>query len=101
MAVVDQLRECVGFQWDAGNSEKNWHGHQVSRGEVEEAFFNHPLMIGGDPVHSSQESRFYMLGQTNAGRRLFVAFTIRVNLICIISARDMSRRERRVYEAAE
>lgn len=101
MVVVDQLRECVGFQWDAGNSEKNWQGHQVSRGEAEEAFFNHPLMIGDDPVHSSQESRFYVLGQTNAGRRLFVAFTIRVNLIRIISARDMSRREQRVYEAAE
>ena len=101
MAIVDELRECVGFQWDAGNSEKNWQGHLVSRGEAEEAFFNHPIMVGDDSVHSVQEPRFYMLGETNAGRRLFVAFTIRVNLIRIISARDMSRRERRVYEAAE
>ena len=38
------------------------------------------------------------LGQTNAGRPLAVVFTIRGTLVRVISARDMSRRERRIYE---
>lgn len=45
--------------------------------------------------------RLYALGQTDAGRRLFVVFAVREELIRIISARDMSRRERKVYADAE
>jgi len=41
--------------------------------------------------------RFYALGQTDMKRFLFIAFTVRNNLIRVISARDMSREERRVY----
>jgi uncharacterized DUF497 family protein len=43
------------------------------------------------------EERIYGLGHTDAGRLLFVAFTIRQRLIRVISARDMSRKERRIY----
>jgi uncharacterized DUF497 family protein len=42
--------------------------------------------------------RFYLLGQTDAARLLFVVFTLRGTLIRVISARDMSRKERKVYE---
>ncbi len=49
-----------------------------------------------DPAHFQTEVRFFLLGQTDAGRLLFVAFTLRETLICIVSARDMSRKERRV-----
>jgi hypothetical protein len=37
------------------------------------------------------------LGQTNAGRWLFVSFTIRQDLIRPISAREMNARERKTY----
>jgi uncharacterized protein len=101
MADFDLLRECTGFEWDAGNAEKNWSAHRVSRGETEEMFFNRPLVTSEDPRHSSEEPRFYALGHANSGRFLFVAFTIRGNRIRVISARDMSRRERKVHEGRQ
>jgi hypothetical protein len=94
----DDLADCTGFQWDAGNVDKNWKRHQVTRGECEQVFFQRPLRIARDPAHSRAEARYAALGQTAAGRRLTLIFTIRDTLIRVISARDMSRRERRLYE---
>lgn len=90
----------TGFDWDDGNRDKNWEKHQVSNRECEEVFFNIPLLLQPDPIHSKTEIRYYLLGQTNAGRRLFVSFTIRGENIHVISARDMSKRERTFYEQA-
>ncbi len=91
------LHDCIGFDWDKGNIDKNWIKHEVSPSECEQIFFNHPLLIQDDLVHSKIEKRFYALGKTDLKRRLFIVFTIRKNLIRVISARDMSRKERKVY----
>ena len=91
------ISSCTGFQWDEGNSDKNWYLHQVTNGESEELFFNLPLILAPDPNHSLIEQRYYALGRTDAGRWLFIAFTIRNNLIRVISARDMNQRETRKY----
>lgn len=96
--VRDPLDDCVGFDWDDGNIDKNWDSHRVAWWETEEVFFNRPRPIFEDPRHSANEERFYVLGQTNAGRWLFVSFTIREELIRPISARDMNARERTVYD---
>jgi uncharacterized DUF497 family protein len=93
----DPLVDCTGFDWDGGNAEKNWERHQVTPEESEDIFFNEPLVVGGDIRHSRHEKRFYVLGQTSRGRLLFAAFTIRRNLIRVISSRDMNRKEREVY----
>ena len=98
---LDKLENCTGFQWDAGNAKKSWERHRVSPGECEQVFFNTPLLLAEDEVHSQSEVRYFGLGQTNAGRALFVVFTIRGDLVRVVSARDMSRRERKVYEQAE
>ncbi len=95
---LDRLSQCIGFQWDEGNAEKSWIKHDVSRVECEQAFFNRPLIVADDVLHSQVETRYYSLGQTDAGRRLFLAFTLREDLIRPISARDMSRKERTCYE---
>jgi len=94
------LDECTGFEWDDGNSEKNWITHGVACGETEEVFFNVPLILALDSKHSKDEERYYGLGVTNVGRTLFVVFTIRGDQVRVISARDMSREERRIYEQA-
>jgi uncharacterized protein len=94
------LAECEGFQWDAGNSAKIWDRHQVMPTECEELFFNRPLIVGSDEQHSTGEDRFYALGQTDGGRLLFAVFTIRGPLIRVISARDMSRKERRIFRSS-
>ncbi|MEW5985474.1 MAG: BrnT family toxin, partial [Chloroflexota bacterium] len=61
-----------GFDWDEGNREKNWLKHQVSTIECEEVFFNLPILLASNLKHSAQEMRYYVLGQTNNGRRLFI-----------------------------
>jgi uncharacterized DUF497 family protein len=95
------LAACTGFQWDEGNAEKNWIRHGVSQGECEEIFFGSPLLVVTDQAHSKAERRYYALGQTEAGRGLFAVFTIRAGLIRVISARDMSREERKEYRRAQ
>ena len=97
----ERLAECEGFQWDAGNSAKIWDRHRVTPGECEELFFNQPLIVGSDERHSANEERFYALGRSDSGRLMFVVFTIRGCLIRVISARDMSRKERRIFSSHE
>lgn len=92
------LLACTGFEWDEGNFEKIWEKHKVSRPECEQIFSNQPLVVAGDEKHSQAESRYYGLGQSDKGRRLFVVFTIRGHLVRVISARAMSRSERRLYD---
>lgn len=89
-----------GFDWDEGNRDKNWLKHLVSNRESEELFFNRPFIIAADVKHSVLEERYYALGQTNEGRLLFVSFTVRMNKIRVISARDMSQKERVRYAQA-
>lgn len=98
MRSHDALRRCTGFDWDDGNSDKNWEKHRVSDSEGEQVFFNRPLLVLADPAHSQAEDRLFGLGTTDGGRKLFVAFTIREDRIRIISARDMTRDETREYE---
>jgi uncharacterized DUF497 family protein len=92
-----EIINCTGFQWDDGNSEKNWISHQVAKSECEQIFFNQPLVIGNDEKHSEIEKRYYVLGQTDSDRQLYIVCTVRQNLIRVISARDMSKKEREVY----
>jgi uncharacterized DUF497 family protein len=97
VAKNDPLEACVGFEWDEENTQKNWERHQVTPEEAEDVFFQEPLVVRGDVAHSRSEKRYFALGQTNVERYLFVAFTIRRNLIRVISVRDMNRNEREVY----
>jgi len=101
MDIFNLLSKCVGFEWDEHNAEKNWQKHRVTPSECEEIFFNRPFVVADDLKHSKKENRFYSLGHTDAGRRLFVAFTVRRSYIRVISARDMNRKERKVYKSHE
>ncbi len=92
------LPEFDGFDWDDGNIEKNWRSHQVTPQEAEQVFFNRPLVVADDVKHFQSELRYLVLGQTDQDRPLFIAFTVRKRRIRIISARDMNRKERKVYE---
>ena len=96
------LSNIVGFEWDAGNERKN-DKHRVNMAEAEQVFFNAPLLVIDDVVHSQSEVRLHALGKTDDGRRLHITFTLRQSgqLIRVISARDMHRKERSVYEQAD
>jgi len=91
---------CTGFEWDSGNIEKNRDKHGIEPGECEEAFFNRPFIVAEDEKHSASESRYFALGRSDSGRRLFMVFTVRGESVRVFSARDMSRKERAIYEKA-
>ncbi len=95
------LAKVIGFEWNEGNSRKN-EQHRVSMAEAEQVFFNSPLLVLTDPRHSEAELRFHALGKTNEGRQLHITFTLREagQFIRVISARDMHRKERVIYEQA-
>ena len=96
--MIDWLK-IDGFDWDAGNSIKN-ETHGVSLAESEQIFFNEPLLILSDVKHSQHEARYHALGKTNEDRRLHITFTLRKEntKIRMISARDMHKKERAIYE---
>ena len=93
----DILANCTGFEWDDGNRTKNWDKHEVSEGECEQVYFRQPLIVRRDKKHSKLENRYYVLGRTDAERLLFMVFTVRNYKIRIISARDMTRAEKKRY----
>jgi len=91
----------LGFQWDRGNIDKNLIKHDVENWECEQVFFNKPLLVLEDPRHSLAQNRWAAFGKTDAGRLLAVVFTKRGNLLRVISARDMNKKERQFYEENE
>lgn len=95
--IMDILSYIEGFEWDEWNIEKNWERHKVTNIECEEVFFNEPLIVTKDEPHSIVEVRYFVLGKTDKERLLFIVFIIRGKKIRIISARGMSKKERRIY----
>jgi uncharacterized protein len=96
------LNGVTGFDWDDGNARKN-DKHGVSRAEAEQVFFNAPLLLLEDESHSQSEIRLHALGQTDVGRGLHITFTLRQagTSIRVISARDLHRKERAIYDQAD
>lgn len=88
------------FEWDEGNSAK-CQKHGVSLDEIE-TVFQGKVHLFPDLKHSQHERRYLAIGQTAAGRHLFLAFTIRQQdmkrLIRPISARYMHAKEVEHYE---
>ena len=106
--IRERLAKCTGFEWDDGNPDKSWLRHEVSQAEAEQALLNIPLVIRATVTQQvyarttrGAEPRFIALGQTDAGRLLAVVFTVRGTLARVISARAMSKAERRAYGHVE
>lgn len=91
------LPEPIEFEWDKGNIDKSVRKHKISIKEAEELFRNEPKHILKSERFIA-EKRYMLWGITNTGRKLTAIFTIRGDKIRIISARPMSRKERRNYE---
>jgi uncharacterized protein len=100
--IMIDLDRVAGFDWDDGNRRKSADKHDVSQADAESVFFNDPLIVVGDAKHSATEQRFDALGKTAQNRLLHITFTLRQNgtMVRVISARDMHRKERKVYEQA-
>ena len=92
------FHKVTGFEWDKGNEMKNLTRHNVLNEECEEMFFDINKKILKDILHSGKEERYLLIGKTKKGRLLFLVFTIRKKLIRVISARDLNRKEYKLYE---
>jgi uncharacterized protein len=94
------LARVVGFDWDDGNTRKSHEKHSVEQSEAEQIFIDPGLLVLEDVKHSQSEERFQALGITVDGRPLQVAFTLREDgtKVRVISARQMNRKERALYE---
>ncbi|MCP4419351.1 MAG: BrnT family toxin [Chloroflexi bacterium] len=102
MQQIIRLPDPIQFKWDNGNRNKNWLKHQVSSTEAEEVFFDADKKLAKAVFYTTtQEKRFILLGKTRLGRLLFVVFTIRDKKIRVISARNINRKERPLYETGK
>lgn len=98
MDGYQQVAKSEGFDWDFGNLRKNLDKHQVNCEEAEQVFEYKPFFLLDDPTHSRHETRIKAFRKTKKGKLLTLTFTMRRNLIRIISARPMHKKERKIYE---
>jgi len=86
------------FEWDENKETLNEKKHGVSFHEAA-SIFGDPLAITfDDPDHSINEHRLITFGLSRLGRLLVVAHTEREGKMRIISARFMTKQERKIYE---
>ena len=92
-------KETVEFIWDSGNENKNYKKHQVTDRECEEVFFDKNKKVSKDSIHSQDEARHILLGDTKFGRLLYTVFTVREGKVRVISSRDMNKKEKKLYQS--
>ena len=87
------------FEWDRGNVHKSHDKHGVSPDEIESVFeLKLAVPIGRQVSPVVDEERLCLVGPSIDGRMVSVVFTLRDGRVRPISARDASRKERKLYE---
>ena len=90
----------MDFDWDDNKAATNMSKHGVSFVEAATVFEDDLSVTFFDPDHSADEERLVIIGHSQRGRLLFVSHTDINDEVRIISAREVTRRERKVYENA-
>jgi len=86
------------FEWDPSKAAGNVRKHKVAFNEAATVFGDLNGITASDPDHSADEQRYITVGWSNRGRLLMVAHAERHERIRIISARPLTKSERRAYE---
>lgn len=86
------------FEWDLNKAEMNLRQHKVSFEEAATVFEDTLSITVPDPDHSLKEDRSIIVGLSSCSRLLMVSHTERGNRVRIISARELTPRERKQYE---
>jgi uncharacterized protein len=90
-----EIRECI---WLDEFVDKLIRKHRVSQDEVEEVFANKPDVRKVEDGDVKGEDLYTAFGRTRAGRYLSVFFIAKTDKrALVISARDMSKSERKRY----
>ncbi len=87
------------FDWDEEKARINLDKHGVSFDEATSVFDDPLFLTFADPEHSIQEQRFIIMGESAKGRLIVVSYTDREEITRLISARPVTRRERKAYES--
>ena len=90
----------IVFEWDPNKAAQNLRKHSVSFEEAATVFRDDLSITVPDPDHSVEEERFITVGLSSQDRLLMIAHVDRGDCIRIISARELTPRERRQYEEA-
>ena len=86
------------FEWDENKAAANLSKHGVSFAEAKTVFAD-PLHVDFyDPDHSFDEHRYIIIGESQQARLLMVSYTERGDVIRLISSREVTLAERKVYE---
>jgi len=93
--------DALTFEWDPAKAAANVKTHGVSFEEAVTVFQDPLAKVHADPDHSESERREILIGHSAQARLLLVAFTDRQRKIRLISARKVTRRERREYEESQ
>jgi uncharacterized protein len=88
----------MNFDWNEEKAELNRTKHGISFEEAATVFEDYFYVDFYDPKHSLEEHRFLIIGESNQQRSLIVSYTERDDKIRIISARELTPQERRIYE---
>ena len=91
----------LAFEWDSRKARSNLAKHDVSFAEASTVFADALSLTIPDPDHSVSEERYVTMGRAVSGKLLVVVHTERGDNIRIITARQASRRERKIYEEVE
>jgi uncharacterized protein len=86
------------FEWNPNKARINIEIHEVSFEEASTAFGDVLSLTIFDPVHSEQEDRFVLIGNSYKNRLLVVVHTEKGKIIRLISARKATKEERKQYE---
>jgi uncharacterized DUF497 family protein len=88
------------FEWDPRKARTNLRKHGVSFTEAGTIFGDDLAITVSDPDHSDNEDRYITIGWSDRRRLLIVSHTDRGDRIRIISARELTKAERKEYEKA-
>jgi hypothetical protein len=86
------------FEWDPNKAKENIETHGISFDEGSTAFGDTLSLAIYDPLHSEEEDRFILIGNSHRNRLLVIVHTERAENIRIISARKATKKERKQYE---
>ena len=90
---------AYSFEWDEDKAKSNWNKHGVSFDEATTVFDDSLARIFDDELHSADETREVIIGDSINNRLLVVCFTERPDeRIRIINARLQTPKERKAYE---
>jgi uncharacterized DUF497 family protein len=92
------LKDSLKFEWDPKKATANLRKHAVSFEEAASVFNDLLATVYEDPDHSVREKRYLTIGTSSGGRLLHIAFADRGERIRIVTARKVTRTERKLYE---